>query len=357
MIFSYLIETLRHDTNMKVKSICKLEFLLSILAAIFSSSCSEPIKYSPPVAAIQIADSISYFNLDGSASTVSFGKPLTYQWSVSSNVIRLTYPTARNAFFRLPADSFSIETAITLEVNDGSKSSTSTTQITVPPLTQVRAYGLGKNLVAQASNNVPQEWYIDQSTTGVYNTVNCGPTAVTMAIKWFNPNFQGTPQDARNTYESSGGDWYTNDIINYLNLFNVPNSIMSISSGVDQIITAINQGQIAILCLDMNYVTLLSSATNSNYHYNKFYSTPPKAGHFIIVKGYKQVDNTTYLEVYDPNSFGIQYGDGGLKGKDRYYKKEDLDKATFNWWRYAIILSPTPINGGIYPDSIVHKSG
>jgi hypothetical protein len=54
--------------------------------------------------------------------------------------------------------------------------------------------------------------------------------------------------------------------------------------------------------LDMYYV----GCDNLPYQYlNKFYLTnAPGWGHFIAVKGYKQMQNSFYLEVYVPYSQG-----------------------------------------------------
>ena len=70
-------------------------------------------------------------------------------------------------------------------------------------------------------NDKSYNWYIDQSTSGNFASVNCGPASVTMAIKWADPAFTKTALDARMTYEVSGGWWFTNDIDAYLNDNNI----------------------------------------------------------------------------------------------------------------------------------------
>jgi len=119
----------------------------------------------------------------------------------------------------------------------------------------------------------------------------------------------------------------------------------------------IDRGNIAILCLDVFYIRFTDIPS---YHVNKYYMTTNQGcGHFIVIKGYKVVDNKTYYEVYDPNSWGITYADFTLKGKDRYYLDEDLDIATNIWWNYAIIVSGAPIKGmnTVDPSKIEHKTG
>jgi hypothetical protein len=78
-------------------------------------------------------------------------------------------------------------------------------------------------------------------------------------------------------------------------------------------------------------------------HIQKFYEANTTGwGHFLLVKGYKQTDNTFYLEIYDPYSDKQAYtgvDDGQLKGKDRYYLSTNIATATNNWWPYAIIIA------------------
>ena len=190
----------------------------------------------------------------------------------------------------------------------------------------------------------------------IYNNVNCGPTTVTMAIKWYNKQFSESPEDARNTYRSSGGWWYTSDIIAYLNKYSVNNSTIALDSP-DSLINELEKGNIIILCLDMFYIL---KERNEQWRIDKFYKTQnPDWGHFLILKGYKLVDNELFFEVYDSNSFGATYNDRSLKGKGRYYRFSDLDKATNIWWDYAIIVSKESFKSPIGVDTkkIIHKYG
>jgi hypothetical protein len=182
-------------------------------------------------------------------------------------------------------------------------------------------WGLGDSLQEKYNNDRKYEWYIDQINTGEYSSHNCGPTSVTMAIKWFNRNFNKTPQDARAVYKPNGEDWSTNDIINYLNLNHVNNITIKLDS-INQLKSELRDSNIVILCVDMYYIRY--TAVN-NYRVDKFYYTPLTFGHFIIIKGYLIVDNRLFYEVYDPNSWGSVYDDNTYKGKNRYYRSEDID--------------------------------
>jgi hypothetical protein len=46
--------------------------------------------------------------------------------------------------------------------------------------------------------------------------------------------------------------------------------------------------------------------------------------HYIILKGYKQVDGELFFEVYDPWDPGGTYPGGTPDGENRYYRYEDI---------------------------------
>ncbi|HCW09139.1 MAG TPA: hypothetical protein DGG95_17420, partial [Cytophagales bacterium] len=199
-----------------------------------------------------------------------------------------------------------------------------------------KAYGLGNTITKQVSNNDSYQWHFDQGNSGIYSGVNCGPTSVTMVIKWAEESFDKTPQDARNTYRSSGGWWYTSDIINYLNMYSVSNYTISLTN-INLLKDKIDNGHIVILCLDMYFV---NAQTNNAYHVDKFYNASTQGwGHFIVIKGYWEVDGNTFFEAYDPFTFGVTYNDNSLKGENRYYRASNLDEATNHWWDYAIVIT------------------
>ena len=213
-------------------------------------------------------------------------------------------------------------------------------------------YGLGKNLIAERSNDVDYEWYINQSATGEYSEINCGPTCITMACKWANPNFTKTVEEARNDYlhlSTKGWSWFLMD--NYLinNKIDYERDTLS-----DEIFlkSVIDNGNICIVGLDMYYIR--ETYTNIEWRIDRFYDAPMYSGHFIIVKGYKIVDDITWFEVYDPNSGWQTYIDGTFCGKDRYYRGAEIINAAnirssdsrYNYTPMLIIQKtlPTPDN-------------
>lgn len=195
----------------------------------------------------------------------------------------------------------------------------------------------GKVLHKYVGNNRDYDWYIDQRDTGEHSNANCGPASAAMAMKWTNEEFEGTGEDARNMYPAYGAWWRTNIFFRYFESLGQPYSTMMLERDQGVATTdlkkVIDEGKIAILCIDMNYI---SRESDPNRRVNRFYDYAD--GHFLIVKGYAEVDDLTYFEVYDPNSWGKRYVDGELKGKDRYYVAEELIAASHNWYQFAIVV-------------------
>lgn len=312
--------------------------LLSIALPLLASCSKENEEAginSKPKADFLFSDEIDHFTLN-STSTSPNSDILTYKWISLCDTVKVATPHLNSTYFNLPNLSTSEQLKIKLVVSNGTSSDSIIKSITLPSKSTVRTYGLGCILKKELSNNASYAWYYDQGNTGPYSDVNCGPSSVTMAIKWANASFSKTPEEARKTYRPTGGWWYTNDIVNYLNLHSIPNHTIDVSH-IDLIQSELNLGNIAILCLDMYYIR---SQSQDKWHVDKFYSTNNTGwGHFIVIKGYKNVDNKVYYEVYDPYSFGKKYSDGSIKGEDRYYRSEDLNNAVANWWKYAIIVS------------------
>ncbi len=200
--------------------------------------------------------------------------------------------------------------------------------------------GFGNFLQQTVSNNTSFPWYIDQVNTGPFTINNSGPTVVTMLCKWADSTFTKTPQDARTAYRPLGGEWFSEDVTLYLRDNNIPNSTVALPAtedGTMQILKRqVDLNQLVIVDLEMNVVRF-NSDTNS--HVDRFYTIDPGIGHYIIVKGYKEVDNQMYFEVYDPNSLTVAYSNGNLKGKDRYYRSKDIFDATKTFWPKIFIAA------------------
>lgn len=210
---------------------------------------------------------------------------------------------------------------------------------TINVITDLEYYGLGGTITAQKSITKTFEWYYDQGNTGTYSSINCGPTVTTMAAKWADSTFSRTPEDARKAILSTGGWWYTNNIVDYLKTYGVNTAYTALPDNYQTIKKYLDKNYIVILCLDNYYMRYNADPV---VHIDKYYKVNATgSGHFIVVKGYKQIDGKFYFESYDPWSLGVTYAlDGSLKGKSRYYLSDDLEQATGVWWDYAIIVAP-----------------
>lgn len=224
-------------------------------------------------------------------------------------------------------------------------------------------YGLGGFLSVSRSNNRYYDWYIDQAYTGTHSAVNCGPASVTMAARWSDFSFSKTAQDARNAYRSDGGWWFTSDISNYLSDNSIPGYIVMLASSESEttaiLMSHLDNGRIYILCVDMYYVR---KEKNTSFRVDRFYEAGAEGwGHFIVVKGYRKVDGKVYFEVYDPFSYDVSYTNGALKGRDRYYRSEDIFMATSKWWNYAIVVTENTkgvtLPEGLDPAMVPHQKG
>jgi hypothetical protein len=199
-------------------------------------------------------------------------------------------------------------------------------------------WGLGLFLKKAVSNNRNYEWYIDQSNTGTFSNVNCGPTCAAMAIKWVDSLYTKTPEDLRNEFQPNGGFWSDTILNKCLTQSGIPFKEIILGNGEDStrdiLANHLDSGQIIIIFLNTMHIRPNSSGINSRVD---GYTTGE--GHCIIVKGYRALDDEFYFEVYDPFSNGITYTDGTPIGKNRYYRFEDIYNATSTWGNLGWVVS------------------
>lgn len=188
-------------------------------------------------------------------------------------------------------------------------------------------WGLNGTVQQVKRNDRPYNWYIDQSTTGTHSSNNCGPSCVTMAAKWADRTYSLSAAYARTQFRPNGGWWYMNDITGFLELEHVTYRTLT-PSGPGSFVSELDQGNIVIICLDMN---LLSYSSEDACRVDRFYTTTPEWGHFLVVYGYVQTDQKLYLEVCDPNSYARAYSDGTLKGYGRYYQADEVYHSVISW--------------------------
>ncbi len=201
--------------------------------------------------------------------------------------------------------------------------------------------GLDGTIRSQKSLNKSYNFYIDQFDGSAYQSINCGPTVTTMAIKWADSTFTKTPVDARSLIRPLGGWWFTGDVQNYLSQNGISNAVDTLKNIDSLVKTNIDNNNLVILCLDMYYVP----ENEIEYqHTQKFYDANTVGwGHFLLVKGYVQLNNGFYLEIHDPYSDGQLYAgfdSTQIKGQDRYYLDDNIKLSAGIWWPYVIRVAP-----------------
>ncbi|MDR0914486.1 MAG: C39 family peptidase [Oscillospiraceae bacterium] len=212
-----------------------------------------------------------------------------------------------------------------------------TTTAAVPStqaISRLEQWGLGKTETEHISQNRSYEWYIDQWNTGYASGNNCGPSCAVMAAKWFDEDFQKTVEDARDTFPNDGGWWYINNIYDFLTDNDIPCALKS-NISLSSIKSEIKDGNILIFNINTEDIPY-------NYEEEQHTGKPyiGDFGHFIIVKGYRVVDDTTFFEVYDPYGFDAKYSDGTLKCKDRYYLADEVINSASGWCPEYLAILP-----------------
>ena len=182
-----------------------------------------------------------------------------------------------------------------------------------------KEWGLGHRLEAYLSLDREYSWYIDQGDTGIHSNNNCGPSAVAMAIKWYRYDSELSADWARFYRRPWGGWWYSEDISKTLDKFKIPNDQVAVSK-VSHLVNLLQQEKLLIVCNNMGVIPMAAASSSgaTSSRVNRFYGF--SGGHFLVVSGFVQVDDTLYFQVNDPNSWGQLNGDGTPKGRNRYYE-------------------------------------
>lgn len=237
------------------------------------------------------------------------------------------------------------KSTVTYTITAGNRINQSQWKVTVTNNNYSIPWGLGYFIAEEHSNNgnSTNGFYLQQHDTGPYSNDNCGPTCAVMAALWANTSFSYSVEDARNEIQKSTIDgsipWYPQDVQAYLNNHGIATSMMTLETIEDKFVTQITnelkKGHIIIICLDMQYVTFDKNGS-SEYHIHKFYNGT--IGHFLVIKGYKIVDGTVWMEVNDPWGMNLKYADGSYKGNNRYYRGGELSIATSKHNTNAIII-------------------
>ena len=236
------------------------------------------------------------------------------------------------------AISYDFTQPVTLTLSSSKSPQTLTFKIIVE--NEMQFFGLYGTMVNQKSLNKSYNFYYDQFDGSAFQAINCGPAVTTMAIKWADSTFNKTPAYARSLIRPQGGWWFTGDVSSYLGENGISSSTDTLVNIDSLVKTNIDHNNLLIFCLDMYYVP---QNPVDYQHTQKFYEAGTVGwGHFLLVKGYKQVSTGFYLEVYDPYAHGVHYpgfDNAQIKGRDRYYLADDIRASANIWWPYVITVA------------------
>ncbi len=193
--------------------------------------------------------------------------------------------------------------------------------------------GLGNVLTDVVSNDRKYEWYIDQGATGSFARENAGTACAVMASKWFCKENNTSIVEARKNIKPSGELWNTEEIQIFLENSQVNNIVVEFTD-IENMKNEIKKGNILITYID---TSVISYNSDFSVHIGRFYEY--EGPHYLIIKGYKEVDEKIYFQVYDPYNFSRRYSDSTPKGKDRYYLSDEMLKAMEGQWNYYFIIS------------------
>jgi hypothetical protein len=101
----------------------------------------------------------------------------------------------------------------------------------------------------------------------------------------------------------------------------------------EDLMSLLRAGHIVIVNNSMGAIPKVSDVEKRIQRFYDFSS-----GHYFIVKGFVTIDQKTFFEVHDPNSWSTTYADGQPKGKNRYYQGEDLIRSIINWYDTLIVI-------------------
>lgn len=282
--------------------------------------------------------------LNATSSTDPEGDPINLFWSTNDGTLFSSEGLITS--LRYSFEHSGEEILLTLNAFDGENESQMEKEILIHEF--LTEWGL-TNPIRFKRNDIISQWYFTQKNTGTHSDDNCGPTTATMAVKWYDKDYEGTPEIARQKYKPSGGWWYTDDIINFLDDNFVYNAYIRLEPNLQNLTNELEKGNIAILCIDAYYLT--PNLINYEYHIDFPYNVEKDFGHFIIVKGFIETNEEFFFEVYDPGSYH-SFNDGSWIGENRYYRRNDIIEATENWWGYAIIVSKQPLKSTLNKDNI-----
>jgi uncharacterized protein YnzC (UPF0291/DUF896 family) len=195
------------------------------------------------------------------------------------------------------------------------------------------SWGLGTKVTEAVSNNREYDWYIDQFNTGESSDVNCGPTSIEMVMKWKSKDSSITAEEIRNKYLLQ--ERYGMELSQVASCLKDNNITIRFLQDVteEKLKDELKLGNIIIVGMDLSYIpyNMITEERVGKYF-------DGNTDHYVVIKGYKVVDDKLYFETYDPGSLNNKYIDGTPIGRDRYYLAKELVKATVFYKDWMIVV-------------------
>lgn len=207
------------------------------------------------------------------------------------------------------------------------------------PMSILESWGIGSHQTEYYTSDKKIDWYIDQYETGPYSPWNCGPAAMTMAMKWYTDGaYSYSTAETRDLMGHNRRLTSGRHMVSFLEKQNVHHYVMR-NSHPEQIADLIKADNIIIVLNSMQaqFFTFAIDRTHRAHMLDWFLV----GGHIFILKGLRVVDGENFVEIYDPNSWDKKHFDGTPVGKNRHYLLNEIFYSIRNKWNFLIAI-PNP---------------
>lgn len=173
--------------------------------------------------------------------------------------------------------------------------------------------------------------YYEQLDGNIQEKYNCGPAVLKMVFSIFDKKTEVSYEEIRKIAGNESKGLYTTEVKKALDAYKIPYSEKSYINP-EQLIEIIDNGDIAILCIDMGEIEHIRT---EECFWGKNTETL-KTGHYILLTGYRYKEGKVYFEVLDPynRKIGTKYTYNPLN----YYESSCLEKAIKNWYTKVLII-------------------
>ncbi len=178
-------------------------------------------------------------------------------------------------------------------------------------------YMLGEKVLFSKQNDIDINWYRGNDNLEDEYYSNGAHHTILMILDWLYSNSQAFKH--RPIYMFGENDILTDESVKDAISVYSEYSIYKPENVTEELIAHnLNKGYVLILKINPEDIT---HETNMKSHKGIYYYGKE---HYIIIKGFAQIDNSLYFTIYDPFSLYEQYEDGTYKGKNRFFKAKDI---------------------------------